>query len=370
MNQTYLSAHYNNPQYSDFQFVDENGSKLYLHKVILAQLDYFATFFNSGIGNNKDIMVVDDLLNAGVVIKNLYDKVTIEGIPFYDVIEQLTLIDMWVIDKEVLQKYYSYMEKHLFVEPVDLQCLDIIIHIFKDYKELCKYRRCTLPRCHFVDKAGLCEHSEGCACNGRYKYHSGGDNIVKKIVDYLINRGQFDENFDNTYVFTLLPPITRKIHFCDHKKYDKLIAMKEFSLRDDMELLEKYSIKFTKADLGVIMEYEQSTSAELEERYSPQFIIQSLSPFVVTLYKYLGIIRGTDGTHLEVKAISRFGVNDRVYVGGEIYEVEAMYIYLNGMKIDVSVVDLDYQGIYHVTTKTVVVKGRHMWRQKMYGAIV
>lgn len=59
-------------KFSDFYLYDSDNEKLYLHKVIIYDIPFFHTFFNSTITSDKTKMKVDNIGAAKVVLSHYY----------------------------------------------------------------------------------------------------------------------------------------------------------------------------------------------------------------------------------------------------------------------------------------------------------
>ena len=59
-------------KFSDFYLYDDDNEKLYLHKVIIYDIPFFNTFFNSTITTDKTKMKIDNIGAAKVVLSHYY----------------------------------------------------------------------------------------------------------------------------------------------------------------------------------------------------------------------------------------------------------------------------------------------------------
>jgi hypothetical protein len=92
----HIKQQYNNPEFSDFNIIS-NGTTLYVHKLILSQIPFFKSYFNSAFNKNNQYSTVN-IEAATFIIKLLYGIETIENLNssslFIGVIE---LMQMWLI---------------------------------------------------------------------------------------------------------------------------------------------------------------------------------------------------------------------------------------------------------------------------------
>src|SRR5579885_2060604 len=103
---------YNKKEYSDFQIIDNFGTTIYLHKILLISNSFFKTYFESQFNTNNK-MKVDNIEIANIILKYLYtDRFEPKSLELEYHMELLNLANMWLVENFILLEL-EYIKKKI-----------------------------------------------------------------------------------------------------------------------------------------------------------------------------------------------------------------------------------------------------------------
>lgn len=316
---THVKFLHNKPLLSDFTLVDDAGSKLHLHKLILYSSPYFQHFFESGVTTDKSQTKVHSVEVARLLTSYLYTGVfTVPpSITASEFIDLCDLTEMWCLSSDIKLYLFTHLYHNwMKILEEDLRYADILFRHFGQH-----------PRVQ-IDKI-ICE----------------GTSLISWIVTYLVEHNE-------EIPLEMTEGTLFKNHFPRQVVTEVLIRLGAYekvslnSLSNLKTYIKKYynpkTKVFTPKQLSALKTYKFIGNGDFTGRddngdiMNRTLVVKSLKPFQGTMYHYLGDVEGKSKQHhaIFVTLVRDFqssrlpsGVYDKkLFIAGQTYDIISIHL--------------------------------------------
>jgi len=404
MDTSYFLSQFDNPSYSDFKLVCRD-KVLHLHKLILVQIEYFKTFFESGVNSDKSKMEIEQehYDSAIRLIKYIYGEnangyLIIENpIQINKLMDLIILTDMWQFPKKIREQLFNFIQKTIIKNnvinpPYTLAYIDILIKIFGNDTTTCSNAsycfsnynsKCT--RCNKLvdDKKQLCIKSCPCLVSNTPKIHQGGKEFVNVLINaigidycdstkYYKNKSNEDIiniNLDNYYIFNLLDINQQANYYAIYGKHTKLHELFNGDIAkicqclnhnwfNQSDILNKEIIEL-KIMHGKIFRSKPFSFKDKDNL----LYIQSFIPFKGHYLEVIGQIIKQEKDVIQIQLNKNTNISQSLCINNEPFQIDELYFQYGDLKINIKEV------LLHVFTGPYYVKLKNVHDKKIEGSV-